>query len=168
MCPAVRQLVHDNQRILGVLTDFGIGFARTAAHGQRRMDVNAVHTGRERSRNRCRCRCFKRNRAAGYVVIRRKTECSRHIGNLVVVVSVDDVTVKRNLFAVHLDDSRGGFACRTGQCCRIQLSADRGVIFAGRQGDDVGGFLPAHLKLCGAVAQQIGYVTQLKIVIAVN
>ena len=168
MCPAVRQLVHDNQRILGVLTDFGIGFARTAAHGQRRMDVNAVHTGRERSRSRCRRRCFERNRTAGYVIIRRKAECGRHIGYLVVVVSVDDVTVERNLFAVHLDDSRGGFACRAGQCLRVQLSADRGVVLAGRQGDNVGGLLPAYLKLCGAVAQQIRYIAQLEIIILVN
>ena len=117
------------------------------------------------SRSRCRCRCFERNRTAGYVVIRRKAECGRHIGNLVVVVSVDDVTVKRNLFAVHLDDSRGGFACRAGQCLRVQLSADCGVIFAGRQGDNVGGLLPAYLKLCGAVAQQIRYIAQLEIII---
>ena len=168
MRPAVRQLVHDNQRILCVLADFGIGFARTAAHGQRRIDVNAVHAGRERSRSRCRCRCFERNRTAGYVVIRRKAECSRHIGYLVVVVSVDDVTVERNLFAVHLDDSRCGFACRTGQRLRVQLSADRSVIFAGRQGDNVGGLLPAYLKLCGAVAQQIRYIAQLEIIILVN
>ena len=168
MCPAVRQLVHDNQSILGVLADFGIGFARTAAHGQRRMDIDAVHAGRERSRSRYRRRCFERNRAAGYVIIRRKAECGRHIGNLVVVVSVDDVTVERNLFAVHLDDSRGGFACRAGQCLRVQLSADRGVIFAGRQGDNVGGLLPAYLKLCGAVAQQIRYIAQLEIIILVN
>ena len=132
------------------------------------MDIDAVHTGRERSRSRCRRRCFERNRAAGYVVIRRKAECGRHISNLVVVVSVDDVTVKRNLFAVHLDDSRSGFACRAGQCLRVQLSADRGVVIAGRQGDNVGGLLPAYLKLCGAVAQQIRYIAQLEIIILVN